>query len=297
MYFTTLRSFLLTIGVLFSYLSSHAQETTGAAFEISGSETLSIQSSILDRQYDLYVKFPPGYNSKENAVRLYPVIYLNDAGYNWLTAVGLTRAPFNHGGYESAILVGISYAKGVRGMDSRVQDYTPTKDLSWRRFDTGGGAQYLEFIKKEAIPFAESKYRIDSNRRTLVGHSLGGLFGAYVLLKEPGLFSNYILSSPSLWYHDQVIFQMESAVFDSSAVLTGRVFIGIGSTETPAINGRDHDMVGQAINFAKTLRSRGYKDLDVREVVYEDGTHLTTYPLALTEALRWLLPGDDVYGG
>ena len=285
------------MGVLSFCASSHAQEGTQAVFEISGSEVRTIQSEVLDRRYDVYVKLPPGYSAEENAKKIYPVIYFNDAGYNWLTAVGVTRAPFNLGGYERTILVGFSYAKGEGGAASRVRDYTPTKNAEWRRFDTGGGAQYLEFIKTEAIPFVESEYRINPNRRTLVGHSLGALFGAYALLKEPGLFSDYILSSPSFWYHDQVIFQMVSESKDAGTEPTGKVFIAIGSTETPEINGKSHDMVGQAITFAETLRSHEYEGLEIKHVVYEGGTHLTTFPVALTEALRWMLPGENVYGG
>lgn len=297
MYCSTFRFLFLSLGILCSCLPSQGQTPGAAPFEISGSEVQTIQSDILDRNYDLYIKLPPGYNAKENADRSYPIIYFNDAGYNWLTAVGVTRAPFNHGGYEPAILVGFSYAKGERGVVSRVRDYTPTQDPEWRRFETGGGEQYLAFIKTEAIPRVEAKYRADPRRRTLVGHSLGGLFGAYVLLKEPSLFSGYILSSPSLWFHDETIFETEEDSANSHFVPRGKVFISVGSTETPALNGGEHDMVGQAIAFAEALRSRGYQDLEVRDVIYDGGTHLTTFPLALTEALRWLLPGEDIYGG
>ena len=180
--------FFLTIGILIFCTSSHAEEPTPAAFEISASEVKTIQSKILDRQYDLYVKLPPGYDVEKNAEKLYPVIYFNDAGYNWLTAVGVTRAPFSLGGYEPAILIGFSYAKGERGTASRVRDYTPTENPDWRRFKTGGGPQYLEFIKSEAIPFVESEYRIDSNRRMLVGHSLGGLFRRLCLAERTKTF-------------------------------------------------------------------------------------------------------------
>ena len=81
-----------------------AQEPTIAEFEITGSEVRTVESTVLDRTYDLYIKLPPGYTSAESADRQYPVIFFNDGGYNWLTAVGATRAPFNLGGYEPAIL-------------------------------------------------------------------------------------------------------------------------------------------------------------------------------------------------
>jgi len=276
---------------------SVAQEPTIAEFEITGSEVRTIESAVLDRTYDLYIKLPPGYTSVESTDRQYPVIFFNDGGYNWLTAVGATRAPFSLGGYEPAILVGLSYAKGERGVASRVRDYTPTDNPEWIRFKTGGAVDYLTFIKEEVIPFVDSEYKTDPNRRTIVGHSLGGLFGAFVLLTEPGLFSDYILSSPSLWFHNQVIFDMEAEIATADRDIRGRVFISVGSTETPEINGGKNDMVEQAKSFAEILRSRGYDNLQVKDVVYEDGTHLTSYPFALVEALRWMLPGEDIYGG
>lgn len=274
-----------------------AQEPTIAEFEITGSEVRTINSTVLDRKYDLYIKLPPGYRSAENRDRRYPVIFFNDGGYNWLTAVGATRAPVSLGGYEPAILVGLSYAKGEGSVASRVRDYTPTDNPEWPRFKTGGAADYLTFIKEEVITFVESEYRADADRRMIVGHSLGGLFGAYVLLTEPGLFSDYILSSPSLWFHNEVIFDIEAEVATADRDIRGRVFISIGSTETPEINGSQNDMVGQAKSFAKRLRSRGYENLQVKDVVYKGGTHLTSYPSALVEGLRWMLPGENIYGG
>ncbi|MEL6322960.1 MAG: alpha/beta hydrolase-fold protein [Pseudomonadota bacterium] len=273
------------------------QDDSPAEFSITGSEVRTLQSTSLDRSYDLYIKLPPGYGAKENQTRVYPIIIFNDGGYCWLTAVGATRAPFNLGGYEHAILIGMSYAKGNDGVSSRVRDYTPTRNPEWRRFETGGAPDYLDFLKAEVVPFIEAEYRADPKRRMLVGHSLGGLFAAYALLREPGLFSDYVLSSPSFWFHDGVIFDLEQQAAAQKTEIAGRVFLSIGSTETPAINGGQHDMVKQAADFADILRARGHKHLEVRDVVYNDATHLTAYPIALVDALRWMLPGEDVFGG
>ena len=200
------------------------------------------------------------------------------------------------GGYEHAILVGFSYAKGEKNINSRVRDYTPTSNPKWK-FETGGAKAYLDFIKDEAIPFIEGQYRIDSDRRMIVGHSLGGLFGTYALLEEPNLFADYILTSSSLWFHEEVIFDIEEKFYNTGKQLKGRIFFAIGETETPEINGGNNDMVGQQRAFANQLRSRNYEGLEVKDIIYEDGTHLTTYPIGLTEGLRWLLPGKDVFGG
>lgn len=265
-------------------------------FEITGSTVHTIEATPFDRSYDLYIKLPPGYGKKENQDRRYPVIYFNDAGYCWLTAVGITRAPFNFGGYEKAILVGLSYAHGENSIASRTRDLTPT-NVNGPKYVTGGARAYLSFLKDDIVPFVEKKFRVDPKRRMLVGQSYGGLFGAYTLIEEPGLFHDYILTSPSLWHDDQSIFALEQKAATAGKKLSGRVYFAIGATETPAIHGGRHDMVSDQRDFAEQLRSRGYTDLIIVDEVIDGGTHLTTFPIALTRALRWLLPGDDIYGG
>lgn len=293
-------SLSLFAAFVFLFAPAHAEDAAVAdkpvAFELSGSEVRAIASETLGRTYELYVKLPRGYDDEANKNHLYPVIYLNDAGYCWVTAVGVTSAPFNHGGYEKAILVGLSYAQGENAGDSRTRDLTPFKAKGWRR-ETGGARAYLTFMKDEVLPFVEANYRADPARRMLAGQSFGGLFGAYALIEEPGLFHDYILTSPSLWQADKAMFALEEEAFKAGRKLTGRVYFATGDTETPAINGRRHDMVGQQIQFAEILRARGYENLEVRDEALDGGTHLTTFPIGLTRGLRWLLPGEDIYSG
>ncbi|MEO0419082.1 MAG: alpha/beta hydrolase-fold protein [Pseudomonadota bacterium] len=265
-------------------------------YTLSDSEVRLITSEKLGRGYKLQVKLPPGYNKAENADRQYPVIYFNDATYTWLTAVGVTSFAFHTDVYEKAILIGISHAVGEKSQLSRTRDYTPTDSPS-TRYKSGGAKQYLTFLKDEVLPFAETNYRADPDRRILSGVSYGGLFGAYALLEEPGLFHDYILTSPSLWHNDEVMFEMEEKSAASGKQLSGRVYFATGETEVPSISPGFDDMVGQQKAFAEKLRSRGYPNLEVRDEIVEEGTHLTTYPIGLTRALRWLLPGEEPYHG
>ena len=267
-----------------------------AAYVLRDSEVRPIHSQLLDRTYTLQVKLPPGYGAPENASRQYPVIYFNDATYTWLTATGVTIFPFHTDVFEKAILVGISHAQGENSQLSRTRDYTPTDDPG-TRYKSGGARQYLSFMKEELIPLVEDLYRADPARRMLSGVSYGGLFGAYALLEEPGLFHDYILTSPSLWHNNRIMFELEEAAAASGKQLSGRVYFATGEAEVPSISPGFHDMVGQQRAFAERLRSRGYQNLEVRDEIIEGGTHLSTYPIGLTRALRWLLPGEDPYHG
>ena len=255
-----------------------------------------IRSDRLGRAYDLYVRTPPEYASEANALRRYPVIYINDAHYTFQTGAGVTLSPMRHGGLEPAILVAISYAEGEGGADSRGRDLTPVPNPD--RPDKSGGARaYLTFIKDEVIPFVEATYRTDPARRTLTGQSYGGLFGAFALFEEPGLFADYILTSASLWYGEGVMFDIEAEFARTHRALPARVYFAIGETETPSSNSGRYDMVGDQKRFADQLRSRNYDGLTVRDEVVEGGTHLTTFPIGLLRGLMWQLPGSNPYGG
>jgi uncharacterized protein len=273
-----------------------APATTPAAYEMPDSAVIEIRSEKLGRTYDLYVRLPPGYADPANGVKRYPVIYINDAHYTFQTAAGVTLAPMRHGGLEPAILVAISYAKGENGAGSRSRDLTPTPDPK-QPGKYGGARDYLTFIKDEVILSIEEKYRADPARRTLAGQSYGALFGAYALFEEPGLFADYILTSPSLWYGDKAMIGIEEAFSKNHTRLPARVFLAIGETETPAINHGQYDMIGDQKRFAAKLRSRNYEDLTIRDEVVEGGTHLTTFPIGLLRGLMWTMPGPTPYGG
>jgi predicted alpha/beta superfamily hydrolase len=266
-------------------------------YEMPDSAVHTITSDALGRAYNIFVRLPPEYSAEANGSRRYPVVYINDAHYTFQTAAGVTLSPMRHGGLEHAILVGISYAQGEGGAASRGRDLTPTPNPGQKKFPTGGARDYLAFIKDEVIPFVEQAYRADPMRRTLTGQSYGGLFGAYALFNEPGLFSDYILTSPSLWYGNSVMFDMEAEFAKSHRRLPARVYFAIGETETPARNAGQYDMVGDQKRFADQLRSHNYEGLIVRDEVVEGGTHLTTFPIGLLRGLMWMLPGPTPYGG
>lgn len=265
------------------------------AYEIPRSEIRTLTSQTLGRTYSLYIKLPPGYGRDANGDKTYPVIYLNDAAYCFQTAAGITHMPMNLGGLEHAILVGISYAHGESGFESRSRDLTPTDLGPGAKYTHGGARAYLTFLKDEVLPFVEETYRADPAERTLVGQSYGGLFGAYALVTEPGLFSGYILTSPSLWFDGHVMFDLAKAAGDRP--LKGRVYFATGATETPENHGGKNDLAADQTRFAALLRAQGHDGLEVQDRVVPGATHQTTFPIGLTRGLMWLHEGPDRYNG
>jgi predicted alpha/beta superfamily hydrolase len=258
------------------------------SFSIPSTSIHTLNSEKLGRSYDVFVKTPIGYDDPKNAELVYPVIYLNDGPYTFQVASGVTHLPM--GGshkFERAILVGISFAKGEAGMASRVRDLTPLLDEDWKEYQTGGAPAYLSFIADEVIPFVEGSFRADPAKRTLSGQSLGGSFGAWVLLARPGIFSSYILTSPSLWYKDRFIFDLEEAYAASQKDLHAAVYFAVGEMETLA-NGMRNPMVSQLVEFGEILQSRHYPNLDIKVEVIPGAIHETTFPQGFTRGAHWI---------
>lgn len=63
----------------------------------------------------------------------------------------------------------------------------------------GGGADdLLDFIQDTLRPFVHSQFpKVKFTRDALYGHSLGGLFVVYALLRRPSLFDTYLPASPA----------------------------------------------------------------------------------------------------
>ncbi|WP_444922283.1 alpha/beta hydrolase [Microbulbifer sp. CnH-101-G] len=253
-------------------------------FELNDSEVFTIDTALLGRKYDLYIKTPSGYLEKENKGKRYPALYLNDGPYTFKVASGVTHLK----SMNKAIVIGISFAKGEKGQFSRVRDLTPVPDDSWKRYKTGGAPEYLRFIESEVIPFVEENYRANPKRRILAGQSLGGSFGAWVLLNKPELFSSYILTSPSLWYKNEIIFDIEEEYSKRHKSLIANIYLATGALETKEGSGMNHDMVEGHRKFVELLRSRKYQGMYLNDEVVSGADHYSTFPIGLAKGLRWI---------
>lgn len=275
-------SFVKSLALIFMFnvSSSNAAMAEDRTFEIANTRVVTIDSKVLGKKYDLYIKIPRHYFLEENKYKKYPVLYLNDGPYTFNVAAGATH--LQH--MNNVIVVGISFAHGENGQFSRVRDLTPVVDKSWKKYTTGGTNKYLEFIETEVFQYIEQKYRINTKQRILSGQSLGGSFGAWVLLTKPALFSTYILTSPSLWFKNDWIFELENKYAENNKSLKANVFMATGGLET-LDNGMKEDMVGGHLKFANRLRSRNYQELKLQDEVVKGTDHYSTFPVGLSKGL------------
>ena len=180
----------------------------------------SIQSNANGATYNIKVGLPGNYNL---GVEKYASVYVLDGEENFDFVSRQCSEISDQLGVANVVVISIGYGK------DRSIDYTPTEDGS----ATGGGPQFLNFIETQLIPEIETLVRVDTTRdsRVILGHSYGGLFGAYVFTTENNLFGNYILLSPSLWFDNLISLQFEKDNRNENKDRAQLVFLGIGEVE------------------------------------------------------------------
>lgn len=163
----------------------------------------------------------------------FPVLYLLDgnAAFQALPPERLSLVP-------GLAVIGVGYDNGTPfAVKERWLDYTPAlgpdgpgPDPSCPENRVGGAAAFLESLVGPIRTAAEEALAIDPSRRSLSGHSLGGLFTLVTLFTRPEAFAGYVPVSPSLWWGDGIMRKMEDeARFPPDTAI--RVLIMLGDRE------------------------------------------------------------------
>lgn len=278
-----MKTFLALALIQTIYYSNFCLATKHLAFEIPRSHITDVIDSASQRIYPLFIKLPRTYQT--NRQKKYPVIYLTDAWYAFQIVSGATRFPMNSGKMEESIIVAISYSKGSRGSASRNRDYTLSKDKNWRLL-TGKAHEHMNFIERDVFSYIETNYRVNPFDRTFVGNSFGGLFGSYILLNKHSMFKNYVLGSPSYWWDQGLIFDLEEKVVNKKNTISANVFIAVGELETKR-NGH-HDMVKDAIKFHSKLLAWNQPRLKTKLMIISEADHETAFPTTAIQGLYWI---------
>ncbi len=259
-----LNTLIISVVLLVSFpMHGYAQmKDTSTALpqvEIAGTQLLKITSSICNQEYVLYINLPRGY---DDTTKTFPVLFLLDAQYDFTLVQAVYGEQYYDGFIPGIVIVGITWGGKNPDYDKlRAYDLTPT-DIS-HAGQYGNASNFLAFIKKELIPFIESKYRVKKDDRTLVGSSLGGLFTLYALFHEPETFNRYVLTSPSLGWDNNIVDAYNKSYAEKTKELRAKVFMGIGGYEdVPAFQ-----------TFVDQLKAMDYTGLDLQTRVLEGMGH------------------------
>nr|WP_314435578.1 alpha/beta hydrolase-fold protein [uncultured Brevundimonas sp.] len=194
-----------------------------------------------ERRYRIVVSTPEAPAPAQG----YPSILVLDGVQHFAAmsdgASALSRRP-QKTGVEPMVVIGVFHGDGQRlDADARSRDYTSVAPPQGELVDTpfGGADAFRRTLSDEVLPLVGDYVPLDPTRRTLFGHSLGGLFVLEALAQQPHLFRRWVSISPSLWWRDDLR-------LDGGDVL----LLGIGERE------RRRDMVGRTQAFAQMSSAR-----------------------------------------
>ena len=256
------------------------------------------------RRYRVWVDLPASYHESDKPL---PVVFVTDPNFAFPIARTVRDFTGQRGrNIEDFILVGLTHDPDVAPIASRSRDYTPTSPLPRKADDEndytslvyGEAEAYRQYVESKVFPLIASTYRADMTRKTFLGHSYGSLFGLHAMFIKPGMFQNYVLGSPSLWFDRQVMFRIEEAYSARNRDLKADVMMVAGSYETFGPTPRHYktnDLVGDMLRFEARLKGREYPSLRVRSVVAEGEDHFTVFHDVATRGLISLLPGRGPY--
>jgi len=273
-------------------------------FTIENTEQFEIFSKDINQEFIINIGLPPNYSKDHDK---YPVVYVTDAGSNFIGLMGSLPLMQFVNDLPSFVLVGIDY-KSPNSMDSmslRNRDLTPTNDKIWMaaqkdmykifgedlpQVDAGGAKYFLDFINDEIKPFINKKYYVDTTDQTYCGFSLGGLFGLYTLFNSSDSFKRYVIGSPSIWWDDRHILKVEEEYAKKNKNLSAKVFMSTGDLEEEG--GDNFKMISNMKALSNNLLSRNYKGLDLETVIFEDETHCSAVSATLNRGLRNVFKSD-----
>jgi predicted alpha/beta superfamily hydrolase len=256
-----------------------------------------VRSVHTGKSYELLVLLPQNY-SEADTVR-YPVLYLLDGKYSFPMFQAI-RAMMELGKeVRDLIIVGIDVSSESTEdwMASRHTDFTPSAqpqaDTLWTKITklpegklrSGGAEKFLQALQYELIPVIESRYKTTTDRG-LYGHSLGGLFVSYCLMRSPGLFNRYSINSPSLWWNTNEMLLLQQEMAKRESGINARVFFSAGAYEGEM-------MLQPFRTFTKAINEHHYQNLQMSVRVFEEESHLSVVPFCSSKTLTVLYPFNE----
>ena len=252
-------------------------------------ERFTIGSEILKQVRPYFVYLPPSYNAPDATSRRFPVLYLLDGGAHFNATTGvvhhLSSPNSGVGRIPETLIVAIPNM-------GRTHNLTPTNVTHGPYSEnSGGAADFLEFLRAELISKIDATYRTTAER-TLVGHSLAGLFALNVFLERPEIFAHYIAIEPSLWWDDQLLVHRLAA--RGTRTLERPVTVFIAQANSPASDYQDPQLKRQhetAIRaFSKLLARQQNAYLRAGYEFFPDETHVSSPLMGIYRGLLFTYP-------
>lgn len=237
--------------------------------------------------YRIFVSAPTGGEAPEDG---YPVLYVLD-GNAYFGSFAQARWVQEYLPVGKSIVVGVGYPTDEAWDVRRLNDFTaPLLDpppRQWRelaKYKSGARKQFLDFLTGRLRAEIGKRYKVDPDRHSLFGHSLGGLFALYALYERPQAFHSIVAASPSMEWNEQGILAEERAFAErlagGQAGRTSRLMVVVGDLDI------DDDPEPARALVDRLDRLSGY-GLRVRLQRYPGEIHVSVPARSVTDVLRF----------
>lgn len=246
---------------------------------ISIGQEFDFHSDVLNEDRILNVYLPQSYFG--DSLKQYPVIYLLDGSMDedFIHVSGLVQ----FGSFSWIKMLPESIVVGIANKD-RERDFTYPTNIEKDKKDfstSGGSARFIAFLEEEVQPLINNTFRIDTSSRSLIGQSLGGLLATEVLFEKPGLFDNYFIVSPSLWWDNGSLLNAPQPVFGGKK----SIYLAVGNEE--------EIMVKQANALNEKLKQLNDPGMRLFFQYFEKQNHADVLHLAIYDGFEKMFRNKD----
>jgi predicted alpha/beta superfamily hydrolase len=245
----------------------------------------SLDSKILNEVRPYWVYVPP--IASRPGVKL-PVVYLLDGDAHFHSVSGIVQILGT--GINGTHAVPDMIVVAIPNID-RTKDLTPShaETMDGRQADflmtSGGGNEFLRFIKDELIPRIDAKYPTNGYR-VLIGHSFGGITAINALYTIPEAFDSYIAIDPSLWWDNQLLVKKADSILKAKDWSSKTLFIGQANTLNPGESTNDH--FGSIKEYIQILETNKGSGLRWSYQYYPDDSHGSVPLITEYDGLRFI---------
>ncbi len=259
------------------------EQVSGAAREMFNVSDFILKSKSGEK-YKIFIA------RQKNVARYDRVVFMVDANAQFPILLNSYAKIYANGAKQNAkavpklsktvLIVGIGYDSPLAyDIKRRTRDLTPA--ASDEEYANGGGAaEFYDFVKDELFPLVEKKYSTAKSDKIYFGHSFGGLFGIYALLRDDGIFDEFFIASPSLWWGESQLIRdaLEEGKLRSN--LKAKFIMLVAGSREMRKGKTDKAGILKAADLAEILKARG---LSCEFKLYEGASHGEVIPLALQD--------------
>ena len=259
------------------------EQASGAAHEMFNVSDFILKSKNGEK-YKIFIA------RQKNVARYDRVVFMVDANAQFPILLNSYAKIYANGAKQNAkavpklsktvLIVGIGYDSPLAyDIKRRTRDLTPA--ASGEEYANGGSAgEFYDFVKDELFPLVEKKYSTAKSDKIYFGHSFGGLFGIYALLRDDGIFDEFFIASPSLWWGESQLIRDALDEGKLRSNLKAKFIMLVAGSREIRKGKTDKAGILKAADLAEILKARG---LSCEFRLYEGASHGEVIPLALQD--------------